>query len=379
MLGRLVRPAPSRPSSDTAAASEPRRCPRASSHGGPSPPRQYGPVRREGRFLKWGDGNRTWIISGRGVAVKVLVIGKGGREHALCWKLKQSPRVKTVYCAPGNAGTALDVQNVPIEPGDFRALMQFAKREGVGLTVVGPEEPLVNGIVDAFQREGLRIFGPRRDAAELEGSKVFAKELMRQAGIPTADYRIFRSAPDAEHYILSREVSLVIRSKGRSTIRNTLLCRTAAESLEAIDRIMDPREMLSPGVQRRDRGARRASGLQHGRRGARPRPGPPARPGPEGRRAGRGQGGLRLRQPPPGPRRHRPDHGPAHLRQGRRPDDPRGAARRPGDEHPGADRRPDDRPAGDRARTTNAPSTTTRGRTPAAWGPIPPRRSSRPT
>jgi phosphoribosylamine---glycine ligase len=197
--------------------------------------------------------------SGRGVAVKVLVIGKGGREHALCWKLKQSPRVKTVYCAPGNAGTALDVQNVPIEPGDFRALMQFARREGVGLTVVGPEEPLVNGIVDTFQREGLRIFGPRRDSAELEGSKVFAKELMRQAGIPTADYRIFRSAPDAEHYILSREVSLVIRSKGRSTIRNTLLCRTAAESLEAIDRIMDPREMLSPGVrvEIEERGERR--------------------------------------------------------------------------------------------------------------------------
>ena len=181
--------------------------------------------------------------------MKVLVIGKGGREHALCWKLKQSPRVRTVYCAPGNAGTALDAQNVPIEPGDTRALIQFAKREGIGLTVVGPEEPLINGIVDAFQREGLRIFGPRRDAAELEGSKVFAKELMRQAGIPTADYRIFRSAPDAEHYVLSREVSLVVRSKGRSTLRHTLLCRTAAETLEAIDRIMDPREQLGPGVQ----------------------------------------------------------------------------------------------------------------------------------
>ncbi len=179
----------------------------------------------------------------------MLVIGKGGREHALCWKLKQSPRVTGVFCAPGNAGTALDVQNVAIEPGDFRALAQFARREGVGLTVVGPEEPLVNGIVDFFQREGLRIFGPRKDAAELEGSKVFAKDLMRQAGIPTADYRIFRAAPDAEHYILSREVSLVVRSRGRSTLRHTLMCRTAAETLEAIDRIMDPREMLSPGVQ----------------------------------------------------------------------------------------------------------------------------------
>jgi phosphoribosylamine---glycine ligase len=194
------------------------------------------------------------------MALKVLVIGKGGREHALCWKLKQSPKVRTVFCAPGNAGTALDAQNVPIETNETRSLIQFAKREGVALTIVGPEEPLTNGIVDAFQREGLRIFGPRRDAAELEGSKVFAKELMRQAGIPTADYRIYRGAPDAEAYILSREVSLVVRSKGRSTLRHTLHCRTAAETIEAIDRIMDPREQLGPGVQVEieERGERRA-------------------------------------------------------------------------------------------------------------------------
>ena len=181
--------------------------------------------------------------------MKVLVIGKGGREHALCWKLKQSPRVTAVFCAPGNAGTHHDAQNVAIEATDTRGLIQFAKREGIGLTVVGPEEPLTLGIVDAFQREGLRIFGPRKDAAELEGSKVFAKEMMRQAGIPTADYRLFRGAPDAEHYILSREVSLVVRSKGRSTIRNTLPCRTAQDTLDAIERIMDPREMMGPGVQ----------------------------------------------------------------------------------------------------------------------------------
>jgi phosphoribosylamine---glycine ligase len=192
--------------------------------------------------------------------LKVLVIGKGGREHALCWKLKQSPRVSGVFCAPGNAGTSLDAQNVPIETGDVRGLIQFVKREGIGLSVVGPEEPLTTGIVDSFQREGLRVFGPRKDAAELEGSKVFAKELMRQAGIPTADYRIFRSAPDAEHYVLSREVALVVRSKGRSTLRHTLHCRTAGETIEAIDRIMDPREQLGPGVQVEieERGERRA-------------------------------------------------------------------------------------------------------------------------
>ncbi len=183
------------------------------------------------------------------MALNVLVIGKGGREHALCWKLKQSARAGKIYCAPGNVGTGRDVENVPIEPGDIRSLLQFVKRQGIGLTVVGPEEPLVNGIVDAFQKEGLRIFGPRKDAAELEGSKVFAKELMRQAGIPTADYRVYRTAPDAEQYVLSREIALTIRSRGRSTIRHTIHCRTALESFEAIDRILDPREMLAPGVQ----------------------------------------------------------------------------------------------------------------------------------
>src|SRR6478609_7124067 len=105
--------------------------------------------------------------------MKVLVIGKGGREHALVWKLAQSPRVERVYCAPGNAGTSLDGVNVPIEATDTDALLRFAKKEGVGLTVVGPEEPLTLGIADAFQRDGQRIFGPSREAARIEASKVF--------------------------------------------------------------------------------------------------------------------------------------------------------------------------------------------------------------
>src|SRR5438034_10229624 len=113
--------------------------------------------------------------------MNILVIGKGGREHALVWKLAQSPLVTKVYCAPGNAGTALDGVNVPIEATDFDALLRFVKKEGVGLTVVGPEEPLALGIVDAFQQAGQRIFGPSREAARLEASKVFAKQLMRHA------------------------------------------------------------------------------------------------------------------------------------------------------------------------------------------------------
>lgn len=178
--------------------------------------------------------------------MKVLVVGKGGREHALCWKLAQSPHVDKVFCAPGNAGTDREARNVPIEANDLRGLVTFAKREKIGLTVVGPEEPLVLGIVDLFQKEGLRIFGPRKGAAELEGSKVFSKDLMRQAGIPTADYRVFSAAPDAEKYVMTRDVSLVVRPKGDAAQRGTQLCRTAAETIEAVERLLDPREADGP-------------------------------------------------------------------------------------------------------------------------------------
>src|SRR5438876_7723436 len=137
--------------------------------------------------------------------VKVLVIGKGGREHALVWKLAQSPRAERVYCAPGNAGTAQDGVNVPIDVNDFDYLLRFAKRERIDLTVVGPEEPLARGIVDVFQGEGLRIFGPSKAAAQVEASKVFAKRLMRDADVSTADFRVFDHPEPARHYVRSRE------------------------------------------------------------------------------------------------------------------------------------------------------------------------------
>src|SRR5262245_38709138 len=111
--------------------------------------------------------------------MKVLVVGKGGREHALVWKLAQSPRVDQVYCATGKAGMGMDCINVPIATTDFDSLIRFAKKENIGLTVIGPEDPLCLGIVDAFQKEGLRVFGPSKEAAKLEGSKVFAKKLMQ--------------------------------------------------------------------------------------------------------------------------------------------------------------------------------------------------------
>ncbi len=170
--------------------------------------------------------------------MKVLVIGKGGREHALVWKLAQSPRVTQVFCAPGNAGTALEGENVPLPETDFPVLIQFARKEKIDLTVVGPEAPLAAGIVDAFQKEGLRIFGPSKEAAQLEASKVFAKNLMRHADVPTSEFRIFDHPDAARHYIETREYPVVVKADGLAAGKGVIVCSRAEEAFQAIDRIM---------------------------------------------------------------------------------------------------------------------------------------------
>src|SRR5262249_28702001 len=170
--------------------------------------------------------------------MKVLVIGKGGREHALVWKLAQSPRAERVFCAPGNAGTALDGVNVPLETTEFDKLAAFARKAGIGLTVVGPEEPLARGIVDHFQKAGLRIFGPTKAAAQLESSKVFAKTLMRHADVPTAEFRVFDHPDPARHYVQTREYPVVVKADGLAAGKGVLVCDTTEEALAAIDRVM---------------------------------------------------------------------------------------------------------------------------------------------
>jgi phosphoribosylamine--glycine ligase len=170
--------------------------------------------------------------------MKVLVIGKGGREHALVWKLAQSPRVTSAFCAPGNAGTAEDGVNVPIEATDFDRLVRFAKKEDIGLTVVGPEEPLALGIVDCFQNAGLRVFGPSKEAAQLEASKVFAKQLMRHADVPTGEFRVCDHPDPARHYIETREYPVVVKADGLAAGKGVIVCSTTEEALEAINRIM---------------------------------------------------------------------------------------------------------------------------------------------
>lgn len=170
--------------------------------------------------------------------MKVLVVGNGGREHALAWKLSQSPRVERVFVAPGNAGTARDAENVDIPAGDFRRLIEFARQNSVGLTVVGPEAPLADGIVDAFEAEKLRIFGPSKAAAELEASKAFCKDLLRDADVPTADYQTFSDAGRALRYLQERgDAPVVVKADGLAAGKGVIVCEHRQQAIEAVQRI----------------------------------------------------------------------------------------------------------------------------------------------
>jgi phosphoribosylamine---glycine ligase len=170
--------------------------------------------------------------------MNILIIGSGGREHALTWKLTQSPRVDRVFLAPGNAGTDVDGENVAIKTTDFQKLIKFAKENNVGLTVVGPETPLTEGIVDVFEDAGLRIFGPRKNAAELEGSKIFCKDLLRSADVPTAEYQKFTAADEAVKYLRDREdMPVVVKADGLAAGKGVFVCANRAEALDAVDKI----------------------------------------------------------------------------------------------------------------------------------------------
>lgn len=180
--------------------------------------------------------------------MNILVVGSGGREHALAWKLKQSPKAETVYVAPGNAGTALDAVNVPIPEKDFPALIDFAQSHQVGLTVIGPEAPLSGGIVDAFEKAGLKVFGPNKKAAQLEGSKVFCKEVLTKAAVPTAMYRTFDNARDACAFLKdNKSVPFVVKADGLAAGKGVIVCSTHEEALDAVSRIATDREFGTAG------------------------------------------------------------------------------------------------------------------------------------
>ena len=171
--------------------------------------------------------------------VKILVIGGGGREHALAWKLKQSPGVDRIFCAPGNAGTAQLAENVAISVNNLPALVRFAKENRVDLTVVGPDDPLAAGIVDLFIAEGLRIFGPSKAAARIESSKIFAKELMRKEGIPTARAGTFDRSDDAIRFCDELRFPIVIKADGLALGKGVVIAPNAASARSAIDEMMN--------------------------------------------------------------------------------------------------------------------------------------------
>jgi phosphoribosylamine--glycine ligase len=185
--------------------------------------------------------------------MKVLVVGSGGREHALAWKLARSPKVQTVYVAPGNGGTAGEpgVRNVPIT--DLHALADFAAQEKVGLTVVGPEAPLAAGIVDLFRARGLRIFGPTRAAAQLESSKAFAKDFMQRHGIPTAHYATFTHPVPAHEHVRAHGAPIVIKADGLAAGKGVVVALTEEEAHAAIDDMLAANTL---GVQHNEGGAR---------------------------------------------------------------------------------------------------------------------------
>ena len=182
--------------------------------------------------------------------MNVLVIGNGGREHALAWKLRQSPHVKRVFVAPGNAGTALDAENVDISATDIPRLVKFAQQEKIHLTVVGPEQPLAAGLVDAFEAEKLRVFGPTKAAAELESSKVFCKNLLRHADVPTADYRTFRDPESALTFLNNREdVPVVVKADGLAAGKGVVVCHNREEAIAAVRQIAEDKIFGSAGNQ----------------------------------------------------------------------------------------------------------------------------------
>lgn len=179
--------------------------------------------------------------------MNILVVGSGGREHALVWKIGQSPRVKKIFCAPGNAGIEELAECISIKPADIPSLLKFAETQSIDLTVVGPEQPLAEGIVDRFERVGLKIFGPSKAAAELEGSKVFAKNFMKKYNIPTARFETFDQSRHAaaKQYINDLNVPIVVKADGLAAGKGVLICETRNEALQALDAMIQEK-MFGP-------------------------------------------------------------------------------------------------------------------------------------
>ena len=181
--------------------------------------------------------------------MKILIVGSGGREHALAWKLQQSPRVDAIFCAPGNAGTEALGSNVPLSPNDVPGLVDFARQNAIGLTVVGPDDSLAAGLVDAFQEAKLRIFGPCKSAARSESSKVFAKTLMRSTGVPTAMAGVFDNSRKACRFAEKLHYPIVIKADGLAAGKGVVIAPDSASAMEAIADMIDRGRFGAAGSQ----------------------------------------------------------------------------------------------------------------------------------
>lgn len=179
--------------------------------------------------------------------MKVLVVGGGGREHAICWKISKSSKVSKIYCAPGNAGIAEVAECVNIKAMEFDKLAAFAKDNQIDLTVVGMDDPLVGGIVDVFEAEGLRVFGPRKNAAILEGSKAFSKDLMKKYHIPTAAYETFTSPEEAKKYLETSKCPIVLKADGLALGKGVLICETKEDAMAGVNELMLDKKFGSAG------------------------------------------------------------------------------------------------------------------------------------
>ncbi len=179
--------------------------------------------------------------------MNILVIGQGGREHALAWKLRQSPRANDIFCAPGNAGTDLDARNIPIADNDTAELVRFARKNKIELAIVGPEAPLCEGVADALRGADVAVFGPTKEAAELEGSKVFCKQLLQKAKIPTAAFHVFDDIDNATSHILANQGPCVVKADGLAAGKGAIVCKDEQEALAAARRILVDQEFGRAG------------------------------------------------------------------------------------------------------------------------------------
>ena len=179
--------------------------------------------------------------------MNVLIVGSGGREHAIAWKVAQSPKVDKIYCAPGNAGIEEYAECVNIGAMEFDKLVAFAKEKAIDLTVIGMDDPLVGGVVDAFEAEGLRVFGPRKNAAILEGSKAFSKDLMKKYNIPTAAYENFTDPQEALAYLETAKFPIVLKADGLALGKGVLICNTLEEAQDGVKEIMEDKKFGNAG------------------------------------------------------------------------------------------------------------------------------------